>query len=488
MARRLRIQSLIVTLLLAQVASAGVIASYSFDDDDLGTGPDTFAIFEHAKGRVEMARDLRFSGYRSLGITDVAGDGDFPELQGYYPTVSDGVLRFRFAMLIATPKEPLNIALAGPNHFTMQKDGIAFWLKVRDGYFQHVTDGIPKKLFAAQAFVWYVVELRYALNDGTYDLTIAQEGNATPLVALKNQPNATSSAHSAVSMFSFVGEPFEDDSNVRYYIDDIVVATDDGETMKPFAAPGRRKLFIDRWQDQMKFAASKKGCPPVLDLADVGAAANDVDDARERMAWLRLRCESLDLDALRELDARAKSMPRATAYALASIVAMTRLGRWDDAEDRWSALAPTLRHDIRYGTMAALLGMHRENWDEAEAWLRAPAEQLTAWHSDLERRLIAEEYYFVLLWRSEHGRASKYASRMAAQLASIGVDASWWRERAADAELLGGNRAEAKRLYEAARGKDNEWSITEKLADIAYLDGDRATERALREKLYGRLH
>jgi hypothetical protein len=138
--------------------------------------------------------------------------------------------------------------------------------------------------------------------------------------------------------------------------------------------------------------------------------------------------------------------------------------------------------------MAALLGMHRENWDEAEAWLRAPAEELTAWHSDHERTLIAEEFYFVLLWRKEYPRASRYALRMAAQLASIGVDASWWRERAGDAELLAGNRAESRRLYEAARGEQNEWSITEKLADIAYLDGDRETERKLRETLYGRLH
>src|SRR6185503_18773037 len=106
---------------------------------------------------------------------------------------------------------------------------------------------------------------------------------------------------------------------------------------------------------------------------------------------------------------------------------------WDDAESRWSTLAMTLRHDIRYGAMAALLGMHRENWDEAEAWLRAPAEELKAWHSQIERTLIAEEYYFVLLWRKEYARASRYASRMATQLASIGVDASWWRERAADA-------------------------------------------------------
>lgn len=488
MAHRIRLQSLIAILFAAQLAHAGVIASYSFDDDDLATGPDTFAVFEHAKGRVEMARDIRFSGYRSLGITDVAGDGDFPELQGYYPVVRDGVLHFRFAMLTATPKEPLNIALAGPNHFTMQKDGIGFWLKVRDGYFQHVSDSMPKKLFAAQAFVWYVVDVRYMLRAGTYDLTISQEGVITPLVALKDQPNTTSSPGSAVSMFSFVGEPFEDDSNVRYYVDDIAVATDDGADINKFAAPGRRKLFIDRWQDQVKFAATQKGCMPVLDLSDVGALANDVEEARKSMEWLRARCLSLDEQALRELTARAKAQPRATAYSLAAIVALTRLGRWDDAESSWSTLAPTLRHDVRYGAMAALLGMHRENWDEAEAWLRAPAEELRAWHSQMERTLIAEEYYFVLLWRKEYPRASRYASRMATQLASIGVDAAWWRERAADAELLAGNRAEAKKLYEATRGAQNEWSITEKLADIAYLDGDRETERKLRENLYGRLH
>ena len=43
--------------------------------------------------------------------------------------------------------------------------------------------------------------------------------------------------------------------------------------------------------------------------------------------------------------------------------------------------------------MAALLGMHRENWDEAESWLRVPAHELAAMQNERERKLIAEKLY-----------------------------------------------------------------------------------------------
>lgn len=491
MARRVRVQSLIalsLLLLVASSAGSGVVAHYTFDSDDLATGPDTFAVFEKAKGRVDLAGDIRYSGYNSVVITDVSNDGDFPELQGYFSIVDSGVLHFRFAILIATPGEPLNVALAGPGGFGLQKDAMAIWLKTtRDGWLRHVSDGIPKKLFQPRPFAWYVVEIRYALDRGTYDLSIHEEGRKDAVAALRDQPNATSTANSAVGMFSFVGSVFEDDSNVRYYVDDIAVATSDGKAA-PFVAPGRRKLFVDRWRDTVKHAAANKGCPPVLDFDDVGVTASEAAEARARINSLQAACATLGEEAtLRELDARAASWPRATAYTLASIVALTRQNRWAEAEARWAAAAPALRHDIRYGWMAALLGMHRQNWDEAEAWLRVPADELAVLEKDRERKLIAEEYYFVLLWKSEHAAAARYAERVAARLAAIGVDASWWRTRAGDAELLGGRLGAARAHYEAARNSANDWTITERLADIAHLEGDAERERTLRERLYGAL-
>lgn len=263
------------------------------------------------------------------------------------------------------------------------------------------------------------------------------------------------------------------------------LATDDEASSSKFVAPGRRKLFIDRWRELAEAAAKKKSCMPILDFADVGASPTDLDTARARLTEVATLCGMIEAGkaetALRQLD----KQPRITAYALASIIALTRLGRWKEAEERWFALEGVMRNDIRYGAMSALIGMHRQNWDEAEAWLRAPAEKVASWQDRWERKLIAEEYFFVLVWKKEYAQASAYALRVAKELARVKhAAAPWWYERAGDAELLAGHANEARRLYESA---GDSWSVTEKLADVAFLLGDAERERELREKLYGTL-
>ena len=148
-----------------------VLVSYSFDED-VATGPDTFAVYRGAKGGVTLSTAFHVSGHRSVELRDVAGDGNFPELQGYFPVRNTGRLFFHFAFLTTDPKEELNIALAGPRFFQIEKDGIGFWLGTRDGILVHTSDSIPKKLFAPDAFVWYTVDVAYDVEAGTYALTI----------------------------------------------------------------------------------------------------------------------------------------------------------------------------------------------------------------------------------------------------------------------------------------------------------------------------
>src|SRR6185295_3388515 len=184
-----------------------VLASYSFEDT-VATGPDTFAIWQGARhvatgrGSVSLSGAFHVSGYRSVQIKDVAGDGDFPELQGYFPVRAAGRLFFHFAFLTTDPREELNIALAGPRFFQMAKDGISFWLATREGGLVHISDSIPKKLFPVEAFVWYAVDVAYDLAAGTYALTIHREGQDVPLVALRGQPNPSRQPGSAVDKFS----------------------------------------------------------------------------------------------------------------------------------------------------------------------------------------------------------------------------------------------------------------------------------------------
>src|SRR5262245_33672105 len=189
MARRIQVQLVLIFFLLAaratgQIDKSNILVSYSFDDEQLATGPDTFAVFARSRGTVRLNGANRLSGYRSIEIHDVAGDGDFPELQGYFEPRSKGKVFLHFAFMTATPYEEFNIALAGPQWFKLRKDGIGFWLKTQEGQLYQVSDSMPKRLLPLEPFVWYVINAAYDIDQGHYDLLIHKEGIERPVVSL----------------------------------------------------------------------------------------------------------------------------------------------------------------------------------------------------------------------------------------------------------------------------------------------------------------
>lgn len=501
---------------LGDSGSPGVLVQYSFDDDLTDTGPDTFAVFQHAKGHVRLVSHIRYSGYRSIELHDVAGDGDFPELQGYFPERKGGELFFHFAMLVANPDQTLNVALAGPQHFTLTKDGIAFWLKTTGGILQQVSDSIPKRLFRVEPFVWYLVDLRYDIPRGVYDLTIHKEGEAEAVVALKDQPNAANAPGSSVDKFSFVGSVFEDDSNVTYYVDDVIIGTDEKVVPGPFVAPGRRKLFIDRWREAKLLMMKSPVCPPMLSLSDLGLRDDDIPLLRDRggleampafKEW-RSACGQLESDpasaATRFVDAE-RQYPNAPIFAISELMALVRAEQHDAALKRWQELEPLLQRDPRYGMVAAVAGMSSGDMSRAEQWLeartaessqgaRASAEAspteagnagsgLVENPSTSDERLIADQYYFVLLWKGDFRRAAGFAETMSKR--SPDGD---WLERTGDALFLSGATAEARPIYEEAlRQSPGAYWPTTKLSDVFHLLGDAANEKLYRQKMYGRL-
>ncbi len=255
-------RGLALLLLVSGVPAAGApaeekifatLADFDFDGPEPpASGPDTFAVFTSEQGTVRRVYDYRVSGEMSLEIADRAGDGHFPELQGYFTLRRSGEVYCHFAFLVVNPEEEFDVALAGPESFSLRRDGIAFWLENRGGRLVHWSDGIPRKLIDLQGFTWYFVDLRYSMERGTYDLALRQEGLSEPLVQLRAQPNVTSSAGSAVDKFSFVGDPQDDRSNVVYYVDDIRIAAGERLPEKPFVAPGRRALFLDLLAEREK--------------------------------------------------------------------------------------------------------------------------------------------------------------------------------------------------------------------------------------------
>ena len=520
----------------AAARPASVLVSYSFDDD-VATGPDTFAVWQGARhtrggrGRVSLTDAFHVSGHRSVELRDVARDGDFPELQGYFPVRTSGHLYFHFAFLTTDPKEELNVALAGPRCFQLEKDGLAFWLATREGRLVHYSDSIRKKLFVPEAFTWYAVDVAYDIPSGTYDLVIRQEGREEPLVWLRRQPNPIRKSGSAVDKFSFVGAPFTDRSSVVYYVDDVVIGTDERAGRTPFVAPGRRKLFIDSFVEYQLLLRERPRCLPPLDPEDLGFTPDDLaevqaaglSDAVARLlagertsppappegggeAWRSVLeaarawaegCTALEAgdaaNALLSFERAASDAPGGRLFRLSAALALAALKRIEEADERLAFLSEW-RYDPRYAVASAYVGLARGDLDRAREWLQDPARDAVDRSPRGSRAvgtLVAEQYYYVLLWRGEFDDARDYALRMAERASRLGVAAGAWRVRAADASFYRRDGAQARELYHRALEGERDYGalreIYLRLADLAFLDGDLDEERRLREHYYGAL-
>jgi tetratricopeptide (TPR) repeat protein len=498
---------------LAQTHAGPVsLVRYSFDDDLLDTGPDTFSVFQSGKGSVKLSTVYRFSGYRSVEIRDVAGDKDFPELQGYFPVRSKGKLYLHFAMMTTDAGEELNIALAGPQWFNLRKDGIAFWLKTANGYLTAISDSMPKKLFAIRAFVWYVVDARYDIEAGTYDLTIRQEGLETPVADVRGQPNAANQPGSRVDKFSFIGDNGADTSNVVYYVDDVLVGVDEAIVHQPFVAPGRRKFFVDYWNSARRARTAHPAPLPMMSLADLGIGSAETAALRQGgaaellgqilagrpvevpedlpassrtvlqsvIAWregaIALRAGDAE-SALARFDRASELSPTAPLFQMDAVMALVHLARWDEIDRRLAAIVPQWRDDPRLPATLAMIGAARGDLNAVEQQLRGAAEP---------SGLIAEGYFLALLWKGDSARAEAFAGAMLAR--EPDSERSVWRERLGDAAFLAGNMERARDCYEASlAGHPWPGSVWLKLSDVYFKLGDLEKERAFRERVYGGL-
>jgi len=434
------------SLLLVLAATAGparalpaeALVRFDFDDDAVETGPYTFRVFQHAKGSVRLTSDYRYNGYRSVEIRDVAGDGDFAELQGPFPEVARGKLYVHFALMTAEPDEAFNVALAGPAHFALVRDGIGFWLQNRAGRLFQVNGGESHALLETRPFTWYVVDAVIDVDGGTYDLTILEEGREEPRVALRRQPSAVSVPGSKFDRFSFIGDPpGEDGSNARFYVDDIVIAADAGVRQAPFVAPGRRMLFVDIQDHYRALLYREPRCVPVLDTSDFGIGDADLRDLAaagrldvfEKLSRRRTGRVRLPDDVPEALSARLRAMnawragcaappgckapcarelfelaarlaPEAKLYPLSVVLALAAEKRWAEADALFLEIRPDWRGDPRFPAISALLGIARGDLADAESWLAYARDFGSAilddpsirrlWSGDLDRTLIDE--------------------------------------------------------------------------------------------------
>jgi len=511
MARRIQIQSIALFCVLTAAASgqtgtSNVLVSYGFDDAQLATGPDTFAVFARSRGTVRLNAGNRLSGYRSVEIRDVAADGDFPELQGYFAPRSRGKLFLHFAFMTATPFEEFNIALAGPQWFSLRKDGIGFWLKTREGHLCQVSDSMPKKLLLLEPFVWYVVNSSYDIDQGSYDLIIHKEGIEKPVVSLARQANASNQPGSAVDKFSFIGDTNEHKSNVAYYVDDVIVGIDESIVHLPFVAPGRKKLFIDYWSEAQRARRSRPEPIDPVGLSDFGIRQKEMEALKAAALWeLLLRfingqaissevpqeasIETRQLlqavalwgegtkalrdqkpeQALKRFDEAAALVPSAKIYSMNAVLSLAALQQWDLVDERLSRIYEDWHDDLRFPPAMATIGLARQRLDEVEQRLRGPAEQVPdEIGQDLLRRLHGGAMTPELLQELKR----RFPDNWGDYLRDVFVAEQYflvllWKGQAADAERFAQRMTDR---YEALGIPSARWH--ERMGDAAFVLGN----------------
>lgn len=529
-----------VTLARAQETSDAVLARYDFEDDELETGPYTLWIFEGAKGTVSLSSTFRHGGFRSVEIRDKAGDGDFAELQGFFSDKTAGRLYIHFAILVAKPMETMNVAFAGISHFSMLEHGLAIWFKTERGVLHHVTGGRDEPLFEVEPFTWYVFDVVYDVDRGTYDLAIAVEGEKTPIAVRRDQPNVLAIPGSSVRKFSFIGDiPGRDGSEAWFYVDDILILNDVPFNEAPFVAPGRRMLFVDIQNQYQMRLRERPGCVPVLryddfdlssaDLAELGAAPLDEGEPipeslspflRERLTAIREWQEGCrgGSEALDRFRRASRAVPGAKIYPMSEVLALAEARRWKEADALFLSIYPVWQGDPRFPAISASIGLARGDLADAEEWLTSTAEVVrrrlrhplirrlwsldigpglaealeaefpSEWPDLVSTALSADLRFFVLLWQGRYAEGREYAARMTVLFRRMELPEGRWVERAGDAAFYDGEYLEARRRYEESLPLlTDPAQVYLKLSDIHFKLGDLELERFYREKIYGSL-
>ena len=531
-----------VCLARAQENPDVVLAHYDFEDDDIETGPYTLWIFEGANGNVSLSSAFHHGGFRSVEIRDKRGDGEFAELQGFFSDKQHGRLYIHFAVLVAKPMETMNIAFAGISHFSLQEDGLAIWFKTERGILHQVTGGRDEALFRVDAFTWYVFDVVYNVDRGTYDLSIVAEGEEAPAVARRDQANVLGIPGSEVRKYSFIGDiPGRDQSEAWFYVDDIVILNDVPVSETPFVAPGRRMLFVDIQNHYQQRLHERPGCVPVLryddfdlspaDLAELGRSG--LEDAlgqaeplpetlspflRERLLAIRDWNEGCrgGTEALPHFRRASRAVPRAKIYPMSEVLALVEGKRWKEADALFLSIYSLWQDDPRFLAISASIGLARGDLEYAEEWLFSTSEVLprrlrhplirrlwsgdigpglaeeleaefpTEWPELVSTALSAELRFYVLLWQKRYGEARDYAARMTLLLRRMELPEGRWIERAGDAAFYDGEYLEARARYEETlRLLQDPAQVYLKLSDTHFMLGDLELERLYREKIYG---
>jgi hypothetical protein len=201
-------------------------------------------------------------------------------------------------------------------------------------------------------------------------------------------------------------------------------------------------------------------------------------------------------------------------------LSLAALNAWQQVDTRLMGIYADWANDIRFPAAIAMIGIARKNLAQAEEWLHVPADvvpdalgqqlldrlrrnQIDAalladlrrrfpdnWQDYVDDKLIADQYFYVLLWQKQTGAAAQFAGRMVDRYRILGIEPSSWIEKIGDAAFMQADFSEALRRYAQILGADQahaEPRILQKMSDVYFRLGDLEQERLYRERVYGRL-
>jgi hypothetical protein len=421
----------------------------------------------------------------------------------------------------------------------MEEHGLAIWLKTEGGRMQQVTAGRSEPLFRVDPFTWYLFDLVYDVDRGTYQLSVRAEGENEPIVTRSDQPNVLGIPGSSLRKFSFIGDipNGPDRSEAWFYVDDLVILNDLAVSESPFIAPGRRMLFIDIHNHYQKQLRQRPGCVPVLryddfdlssaDLAELGQYSESETIPESLTPFLRERLQAIrdwtagcrgEEDAIDRFRAAARRVPGGKIYAMSEVLALAAARRWKEADALFLSIYSLWQDDPRFPALSASIGLARGDLEEAGSWLARTAEALpprlrhplirklwageigpglaealeaefpAEWADLVANALSAELRFYVLLWQERYAEARGYAARMTTLMRKMELPDGRWVERAGDAAFYDGEYLEARSRYEESlRLLSDPSAVYLKLSDTHFLLGDLDREREYREKIYGSL-
>ena len=224
--------------------------------------------------------------------------------------------------------------------------------------------------------------------------------------------------------------------------------------------------------------------------------------------------------ALARFESASRLAPGGKIFELNAVLALAALDAWQQVDTRLSGIYTDWVNDIRFPAAMAMIGIARKNLAHAEEWLRVPAEQVPdvlgqqlldrlrrnqidaallqdlrgrfpdTWQDYVGDRLLADQYFYVLLWQKQAGAAAQFAGRMVDRYRLLGIEPSSWVEKIGDTAFMQSDFSEALQRYGGILRADpdhTEPRILQKMSDVYFRLGDLENERLYRERVYGRL-